>query len=133
MKILVSWLNDYGDFADVNDPASIERLTDTLTSLGLEVGDVEHVGQTVDGVVITASTPSIASIKGGRISPDSAGTPQVVTLMDHPSNLRHPTWWHARDYGFMAANPFGRAAFHAGSPSKMKIRCTAGLPWPEAA
>jgi hypothetical protein len=27
--------------------------------------------------------------------------------MDHPSNLRHPTWWHARDYGLLAANPFG--------------------------
>ncbi len=30
-----------------------------------------------------------------------------VTLMDHTKNLRHPTWWHARDYGLVAANPFG--------------------------
>jgi hypothetical protein len=27
--------------------------------------------------------------------------------MDHTKNLRHPTWWHARDYGLVAANPFG--------------------------
>jgi hypothetical protein len=27
--------------------------------------------------------------------------------MDHPDNLRHPTTWHARDYGLFAANPFG--------------------------
>jgi hypothetical protein len=30
-----------------------------------------------------------------------------ITLMDHPSNLRHPTTWHARDYGLLGANPFG--------------------------
>jgi hypothetical protein len=29
-----------------------------------------------------------------------------VTMMDHPTNLRHPTRWHARDYGLFAANPF---------------------------
>ena len=31
----------------------------------------------------------------------------TVTIHDHPDNLRHPTWWHARDYGLFAANPFG--------------------------
>jgi hypothetical protein len=30
-----------------------------------------------------------------------------LMLMDHPGNLRHPTTWHARDYGLVAANPFG--------------------------
>lgn len=30
-----------------------------------------------------------------------------VTLMDHPSNPRHPTYWHARHYGLNSANPFG--------------------------
>ena len=29
------------------------------------------------------------------------------SIFDHPSNPRHPTWWHARDYGLVAANPFG--------------------------
>ena len=31
-----------------------------------------------------------------------------IAIFDHPSNLRHPTWWHARDYGLVSANPFGR-------------------------
>ncbi|MBP7950969.1 MAG: PmoA family protein [Verrucomicrobiales bacterium] len=30
-----------------------------------------------------------------------------VAAFDHPTNLRHPTTWHARDYGLIAANPFG--------------------------
>lgn len=30
-----------------------------------------------------------------------------VAIFDHPDNLRHPTWWHARTYGLVAANPFG--------------------------
>ncbi len=30
-----------------------------------------------------------------------------VAIFDHPENPRHPTHWHARDYGLVAANPFG--------------------------
>ena len=30
-----------------------------------------------------------------------------VAIFDHPENLRHPTTWHARAYGLVAANPFG--------------------------
>jgi len=32
-------------------------------------------------------------------------------IMDHPQNPRHPTWWHVRDYGLFAANPFGQHDF----------------------
>ena len=30
-----------------------------------------------------------------------------IAMFDHPDNVRHPTWWHARTYGLLAANPFG--------------------------
>ena len=30
-----------------------------------------------------------------------------LAMLDHPDNLRHPAHWHARDYGLVAANPFG--------------------------
>lgn len=33
--------------------------------------------------------------------------PVSIAMYDHPTNLRHPTTWHARDYGLVAANPFG--------------------------
>ena len=34
-----------------------------------------------------------------------------VAFFDAASNPRHPTWWHVRDYGLFAANPFGRHDF----------------------
>lgn len=34
-----------------------------------------------------------------------------VAIFDHPTNPRYPTWWHVRDYGLFAANPFGRHDF----------------------
>lgn len=44
-----------------------------------------------------------------------AGQTQGVAIFDHPANLRHPAHWHARDYGLMAANPFGLHDF-SGAP-----------------
>ncbi len=31
----------------------------------------------------------------------------AILLLEHPDNFRYPTWWHAREYGLLAANPFG--------------------------
>jgi hypothetical protein len=43
--------------------------------------------------------------------PDPKNEPVTITIFDHPGNLRHPTWWHARTYGLFAANPFGKHDF----------------------
>ena len=34
-----------------------------------------------------------------------------VAIFDNPKNPRFPTWWHVRDYGLFAANPFGQHDF----------------------
>ena len=39
--------------------------------------------------------------------PDELGQPVVVAIIDSSLSFRHPTYWHARDYGLLAANPFG--------------------------
>lgn len=36
-----------------------------------------------------------------------AGHTVGIAVLDHPSNPRHPTYWHARAYGLLAANIFG--------------------------
>ena len=43
-----------------------------------------------------------------------------MTLMCHPANFRS-SWMHARDYGLILANPFGRKAFTKGEPSKVIV------------
>ena len=43
-----------------------------------------------------------------------------VTLMPDPANFR-PSWYHARDYGFVAANPFGRNAFTKQEKSRLVV------------
>ena len=44
-----------------------------------------------------------------------------ATIFCHPDNFR-PTWFHARDYGLMLANPFGREAFGKGPTSKVVVK-----------
>lgn len=34
-----------------------------------------------------------------------------IAVFDHPQNPRFPTWWMARDYGLLGANPFGQHEF----------------------
>jgi hypothetical protein len=34
-----------------------------------------------------------------------------IAIFDNPANPRYPTWWHVRDYGLFAANPFGQHDF----------------------
>jgi hypothetical protein len=46
-----------------------------------------------------------------------AGRVAGIAVMDHPTNLRHPTNWHVRNYGLMTANCFGLSYFY-GDKSK---------------
>lgn len=39
------------------------------------------------------------------------GQPVGIAIFDHPQNPKHPTFWHARDYGLFAANIFGEHDF----------------------
>jgi hypothetical protein len=52
-----------------------------------------------------------------------------IAIFDHPQNLRHPTWWMAREYGLFAANPFGQKDFEVAAkhpPGKGNYTIPAG-------
>lgn len=49
-----------------------------------------------------------------------------VAIFDHPSNPRHPTWWHVRDYGLFAANPFGQHDFEQKEKGVGDLKVKAG-------
>lgn len=38
----------------------------------------------------------------------------TIGIIDHPSNIGYPSYWHARGYGLFAVNPFGRKIFSNG-------------------
>jgi hypothetical protein len=41
------------------------------------------------------------------------GEPLGIAIFDNPANIKHPTYWHARDYGLFAVNPFGEHDFYS--------------------
>jgi Methane oxygenase PmoA len=49
-----------------------------------------------------------------------------VAIFDHPQNPRHPTWWHVRDYGLFAANPFGLHDFEKKPAHAGDLKVSAG-------
>lgn len=50
--------------------------------------------------------------------PDETGKTVGIAMFDHPSNLRYPTNWHARTYGLITANRFGKGYFEAKDGAK---------------
>ncbi|MBO7107036.1 MAG: PmoA family protein [Verrucomicrobia bacterium] len=49
-----------------------------------------------------------------------------LAIFDHPQNPRYPTWWHVRDYGLFAANPFGIHDFEPKTATGEKTPVDAG-------
>jgi hypothetical protein len=46
----------------------------------------------------------------------------TIAIFDHPDNLNHPTYWHARGYGLFSVNNLGAAAFDKNAePSKLEL------------
>lgn len=105
----------------------------TLTASGKVV-----FGDTKEGAFAIRLADSMSEKKGGKMvnaegqsgmkavwghkskwvdySGDVEGEKVGVAIMDHPSNPRHPTYWHARDYGLFALDPFGQQAFDKTQP-----------------
>jgi hypothetical protein len=48
------------------------------------------------------------------LTAQSAGAPITIAMLDHPKNPGFPTYWHARPWGLMAANPLGQKALSKG-------------------
>lgn len=69
------------------------------------------------GTLVNASGATKMANTWGKASPwmDYWGTLEGeklgVAIFDHPSNPKHPTFWHCRDYGLFAANALGEHDF----------------------
>lgn len=96
-------------FGDTKEGAFAIRLADSM---------IEKKG----GVMLNAEGKSGMKDVWGHKSKwvdytgDVEGEKLGVAMFDHPSNPRYPTYWHSRDYGLFALNPFGQQAFDKDQP-----------------
>jgi len=91
-------------FGDNKDGTMATRLAQWMTMPHKKVGGKGHI--------VTATGFRDAAAWGKRADwcdyySEKEGKTYGVAIFDHPQNLRHPTWWMARDYGLFGANPFG--------------------------
>lgn len=83
-------------------------------TMAIRIAESMRVKRSGDGPKgkITASTGEQNTAAWGKRAPWVDYTGMIdnktygIAIFDHPSNLRHPTRWHVRDYGLFAANPF---------------------------
>ena len=97
-------------FGDTKEGAFALRLADSMT-------EKSHGGEMVNA----EGARGMKNVWGKRSNwVDYAGTVDGekigVAMLDAPSNPRHPTYWHARDYGLFALDPFGQHAFDPSQP-----------------
>ena len=83
MKILLSWLNEYGDFGDPSDAGAVARLSDTMSQLGLPLDNVQVIGDLVDGVIT-------AQVKRLEQHPDAAKVQRVY--VDAGDGVERHVW-----------------------------------------
>jgi hypothetical protein len=90
-------------------------------------------GDTKEGTFAVRLAPELDAPAGTMVNSEGGeGEPQVwgkranwvnvdgvidgqklgVAVFDNPDSFRHPTYWHARGYGLLAANPFGLSYFY---------------------
>jgi len=96
-----------------------EKPTDLVDSHGV-VTRVEKMDNTlVKGDYRSAEGIEGSAVWGTRcrwmkLSSEIKGEQVAVVIIDHPSNVGYPTYWHARDYGLFAANTLGQKIFSDG-------------------
>ncbi|MCJ7811960.1 PmoA family protein, partial [bacterium] len=49
-----------------------------------------------------------------RLQGEKDGKVFGISILNHPTSIYYPTYWHARAYGLFAANPLGQEAFQSG-------------------
>ncbi|MCS3798642.1 PmoA family protein [Niastella sp. OAS944] len=118
--------------------------------LGLRVAHEMQISSKKDGVftddkgnvtVVKANTDAMATgnyVTSAGKTGDSAWSTRAVwckmfgkmkndsisiAIIDHPSNINYPTYWHARGYGLFAANPLGAKVFSGGkTATNLKLK-----------
>jgi hypothetical protein len=86
------------------DAKGIETKVDKLDNSGI-TGNY-HSPDNVNGEAVWSTRGKWMNL-AGKIKDEDIS----IAIIDHPSNVNYPTYWHARGYGLFAANPLGEKVF----------------------
>ena len=88
-------------FVDAN---GIETKVEKLDNSGI-TGNY-HTSEGINGEAVWSTRGKWTNLSGKIKDEDIS-----IAIIDHPSNINYPTFWHARGYGLFAANPLGEKVF----------------------
>lgn len=103
--ITVTALDRHLSFNDTKEGMFAVRLADALREKGGTGRYLEAFGEETAARIWGKRSPWVAlhgTVEGHDVT---------VAIFDHPSTHNYPSYWHARDYGLFAVNPFGRKDF----------------------
>lgn len=101
---------------DTKEGAFGLRLNDMLKEAG---GTGHYVNaEGLEGGAVWGKTSTWVAIRGSIKDGDS-DKPVTVAIFAHPSGLNSPPYWHARDYGLFAVNPFARKGYDPTQPERI--------------
>lgn len=114
--------NKEGMFA-IRVSRELELPSDKPTEL-VDSHGVKTRVEKMDNTYVKGNYRSSEGIEGGdvwgtrarwmKLSSEINGEPVSLVIIDHPSNVGYPTYWHARDYGLFSANTLGQKIFSEG-------------------
>ena len=114
--------NKEGMFA-IRVAREMELPTNKPTKLMDAHGNITEVKK-MDNTLVKGNYRSSEGIEGGKVwgtrarwmklSSEMNGEQVCLVIIDHPSNVGYPTYWHARDYGLFSANTLGQKVFSKG-------------------
>ena len=114
--------NKEGMFA-IRVARELELPSDKPTDLVDSHGVVTRVDK-MDNTFVKGDYRSAEGVEGSavwgtrcrwmKLSSEIKGETVALVIIDHPSNVGYPTYWHARDYGLFAANTLGQKIFSDG-------------------
>jgi len=105
--ILLAAQNADVTFSDTKEGAFGLRLAAKLQPAG---GTGKYINADgVEGDPVWGKVSNWTAIRG--MVGENGDEPVTVAIYSHPTSLNHPPYWHARNYGLFAANPFGRKSY----------------------
>jgi len=114
--------NKEGMFA-IRVARELELPSESPTDLVDAHGNITRVEQ-MDNTLVKGNYSSAEGVEGSevwgtrcrwmKLASEINGEEVALVIIDHPSNIGYPTYWHARGYGLFAANTLGQKVFSDG-------------------